>query len=164
MDVLPRIRPLSPADLTPALALVWEVFLEFEAPGYADEGVQEFLRFIDRDTVAAKLETGGLRLWGCFEGERVVGVVASRAPCHIALLFVRKDRHRQGIARALFDAMRTACEVEGPVPEITVNSSPYAVEAYRHLGFVARSDEQVMNGIRFVPMRWSKAAPEQWAP
>ena len=35
---------------------------------------------------------------------------------------------------------------------LTVNSSPYAVEAYRHFGFVATDTEQLTNGIRYFPM------------
>jgi len=30
-----------------ALDLVWQVFLEFEAPDYSEEGIQEFKKFID---------------------------------------------------------------------------------------------------------------------
>jgi len=35
---------------------------------------------------------------------------------------------------------------------ITVNSSPYAVEAYRRLGFVNTDTEQLTNGIRYYSM------------
>ena len=37
----------------------------------------------------------------------------------------------------------------------TVNSSPYAVEIYRHLGFVPTDDEQSVDGLRFTPMQYS---------
>ena len=36
-----------------------------------------------------------------------------------------------------------------------VNSSPYAVEIYRHLGFVPTDDEQSVDGLRFTPMQYS---------
>ena len=38
----------------------------------------------------------------------------------------------------------------------TVNSSPYAVEVYRHLGFVPTDTEQLTNGIRYTPMRFEQ--------
>ena len=38
----------------------------------------------------------------------------------------------------------------------TVNSSPYAVEVYRHLGFVATDAEQCTDGLRYTPMRFEK--------
>jgi len=39
---------------------------------------------------------------------------------------------------------------------ITVNSSPYAAKIYRKLGFVDMDAEQMTNGIRYVPMRFTK--------
>ena len=38
----------------------------------------------------------------------------------------------------------------------TVNSSLYAVEVYRHLGFVPTDTEQLTNGIRYTPMRFEQ--------
>lgn len=38
----------------------------------------------------------------------------------------------------------------------TVNSSPYAVEVYRHLGFTPTNTEQLTNGIRYTPMRFEQ--------
>ncbi|CCL11870.1 N-acetyltransferase GCN5 [Clostridioides difficile] len=37
--------------------------------------------------------------------------------------------------------------------EITVNSSPYAVEVYHKLGFKDTAVEQIVDGIRFTPMK-----------
>lgn len=51
----------------------------------------------------------------------------------------------------MFDAMRKGYEKQ----EFTVNSSPYAVEIYRHLGFVPTDTEQITDGIRYTPMRYS---------
>ena len=72
------VRRLYPEEIQSALDLCWEVFLQFEAPEYSEEGIQEF----------------------------------------------------------------------------TVNSSPYAVEIYRHLGFEVMDQEQTVNGIRFTPMKY----------
>ena len=54
--------------------------------------------------------------------------------------------------RLLFDAMRRdyADQV------FTVNSSPYAVEVYRHLGFTPTDTERLANGIRYTPMRFEQ--------
>ena len=38
-----EIRKLHKPEYEAALALVWEVFLEYEAPEYSKEGVDEFL-------------------------------------------------------------------------------------------------------------------------
>ena len=74
-----------------------------------------------------------------------------RAPQHIGGFFVDAAYHRRGIGRRLFEAMRRdyAHQV------FTVNSSPYAVEVYRHLGFVPTDDEQSVDGLRFTSMQYS---------
>lgn len=95
-----------------------------------------------------------LVLWGCFDGALLTGVIAAKSLNHISLLFVRKQYHRKGIARKLFEQAKAVCAANG-AKSITVNSSPYAVEAYRRLGFAATGEEQTINGIRFTPMRCS---------
>ena len=40
---------------------------------------------------------------------------------------------------------------------VTVHSSPYAVEVYRHLGFSHTAEEQLSpDGIRYTPMIWEQ--------
>jgi len=38
------------------------------------------------------------------------------------------------------------------ISNITVNSSPYALEVYHRLGFIDKDREQTVDGIRFTPM------------
>ena len=63
---------------------------------------------------------------------------------------MKSDYHRKGIGRELLDTMRRDYDRQ----EFTVNSSPYAVEIYRHLGFEAMDQERTVNGIRFTPMKY----------
>lgn len=85
-------------------------------------------------------------------GAAVVGVLCMRAPQHIGGFFVDAAYHRRGIGRRLLEAMRRdyARQV------FTVNSSPYAVEVYRHLGFVPTDTEQLTDGLRYTPMRYEQ--------
>lgn len=148
-----KIEKIQNGSLIQALELVWQVFLEFEAPDYSEEGVREFKSFIELEAVRKKVAEGELLVWGCMDGDEIIGVLALRPPCHIALLFVDKRCHRQGIARALFETALGHCKANGDDREMTVNSSPYAAEAYRRLGFVDTGAEQTVNGIRFIPMK-----------
>lgn len=143
------IRSLNRSEYQTALDLMWDVFLEFEAPEYPEEGVRTFRAYLDDKEKAEQL-----RYFGAFDGERLVGVICVRAPQHIGGFFVRGDYHRRGIGRALFAAMSQEYEKQ----EFTVNSSPYAVEIYRHLGFTATDTEQLADGIRFTPMIYRKQA------
>jgi GNAT superfamily N-acetyltransferase len=131
--------------------LTWAVFDEFESPDYAEEGIREFKEFIEYDSVMQRCEKGEMSFWGCFDGAALVGITATRDTNHISLLFVKKEYHRRGIARGLFNAVKKNCEREN-IKIITVNSSPYAKEAYRRMGFEGASEEKIKNGIRYIPM------------
>ena len=57
--------------------------------------------------------------------------------------------HKQGIGRKLFDKVKSFNDKN----YFTVNSSPYAHEVYKHLGFLDTDKEQCVNGLRFYPMK-----------
>jgi GNAT superfamily N-acetyltransferase len=153
-DDLP-IRSISAPAIgeSGALNLVWRVFLEFEAPEYSDRGIQEFKNFLDLETVKQRMINHELFCWGCFDMEKIVGMIAAKPPCHIALLFVDKAYHRRGIARALYNTVIDFYKKTTDFHEITVNSSPYAAEVYHKFGFADTNTEQTINGIRFIPMK-----------
>lgn len=141
------IRKLKENETAQALALIWDVFLVFEAPDYTQEGVEEFRKSIHDDGFLSKL-----CMYGAFLRGQMTGVIATRNEGHhIALLFVAGQYHRQGIGTQLFQAVRT-------VP-MTVNASPYAVPFYRRLGFQAADTEQSVSGLRFTPMEYQKKEP-----
>lgn len=134
------IRKLDNEDQQKVLSLVWKVFLEYEAPDYTQEGIEEFYKSIHDENYLSMLS-----IYGAFSNEELVGVIATRNNGkHIALFFVDGKYHHQGIGKQLFQTVRT--------DKMTVNSSPYAVSVYCKLGFEAANTEQVVNGLRFTPM------------
>lgn len=141
------------AAIADALKLVWQVFEEFEAPDYSEEGVAEFQRFIDLHSVTKMIRENKLFLWACYDENSIIGVIATRPPCHMSLLFVDEKYHRRGIARKMYDTILDFYRTNSLHTEMTVNSSPYAIEAYHRLGFVNIDTEQTVNGIRFTPMK-----------
>ena len=144
------VRRLAPEEVPAALELCWQVFLEFEAPEYSPEGVAAFRASLDDKERVRKLN-----FYGAFDGEKLVGVLCMRAPQHIGGFFVDAVYHCRGIGRRLFEAMRQDYEVQA----FTVNSSPYAVEVYRPLGFVPTDTEQLTDGLRYTPMRFEEGEP-----
>ena len=140
-------------EQTGVLDLVWRVFKEFEAPEYSDEGIQEFQNFIVLDSVKKRLGSGKLLMWGYWVNDKIVGMIATKPPCHISLLFVDKNHHRKGIAKSLFGNILDYYIENSAYDEITVNSSPYAVEFYHRLGFIDIDTEKTVNGLRFTPMK-----------
>lgn len=144
---------MTESDLTGALALVWDVFLEFEGPDYSQDGIDAFRIFIRPESIREKMKRGEILFWGCFAGPVLAGVLAVRNTSHISLLFVRREYQRQGIARALFREAEAFCRAKN-CTAITVQSSPYAADVYRRLGFRDLAPEQVANGIRYTPMEY----------
>lgn len=140
------VRKLEPDDIDSALSLVWKIFMEFEAPGYSEDGVNEFYKSIHDSGYVSRLV-----FYGAFVSGEQAGVIATRnGGSHIALFFVDGRFQRQGIGRKLFDAVLTDCTAE----KITVNSSPYAVPVYHRFGFTDTDTEQSVNGLRFTPMEY----------
>jgi GNAT superfamily N-acetyltransferase len=150
-----EIIKLKKMDLQNALDLVWIVFLEFEAPDYSVQGIEEFKKFIFYDSMMKQFETGEITFWGCIVNNELTGVIATRGRNHICLLFVNKEYHRQGIGKRLFHTVLEECKSNSNCNTITVNSSPYAIEVYHRLGFVDLDQEQTVNGLRFTPMSYS---------
>jgi GNAT superfamily N-acetyltransferase len=150
---------MKPGEEASVSQLVWNVFEEFEAADYKQEGIDEFKRYIQPEFLAARVAAGKFFVICCKRGGEIVGVIAVKDGHHISLLFVRKQDQKKGIARKLLAmAFEVCCRIDPNLPEITVNSSRYAVNIYQKLGFEYTGPEQEKNGIRFTPMRlWVSA-------
>lgn len=149
-----EIIKLQKNDIRNALDLVWNVFQEFEAPDYSKQGIEEFREFISYNSIIDKFDKGELYFWGCVDNDDLTGVITTRGINHICMLFVNKEYHRRGIARSLFQTVEERCKNENNISNITVNSSPYAIEVYHRLGFFDTDKELTLNGIRFTPMSY----------
>ena len=139
------VRRLAPEELPEALSLIWEVFCQFEAPEYSEEGVQEFRASLDDDE-----RNRAMHFYGAYAENELVGVLAMRKPQHIGYFFVKATYHRRGIGKKLFETMRRDYAQQ----TFTVNSSPFAVEIYRHIGFQETDTEQVVKGLRYTAMKF----------
>lgn len=149
-----EIKKIEKANRVIAISLINTVFLQFEAPDYSSEGVETFKNtaLFNEDFMDT------LEMYGAFERERLIGVIATRDHgSHIALFFVDSNYHRQGAGKKLFQVVID--NFFGKV--ITVNSSPYAVPVYHRLGFVDTDIEQTVNGLKFTPMKFTKNIQEK---
>ena len=136
--------------------LVWSVFEEFEAPGYKQEGIDEFKNFILPENITTLCNNGQFFVLCCKNSDEIIGVIAMRDNSHISLLFVKKEYHRNGIAHKLFNIALEKCyDKDHNLQTITVNSSPCAVKIYEKMGFLKKDLEQEINGIKFTPMKFT---------
>lgn len=148
------IRVLGKSDLPLASSLVWNVFSEFVAPGYSEEGIKTFRNFIQPEELENSILSGRFFILGAFINGVLAGVLAIRDNNHISLFFVDKAFHGKGIGRKLFnEAVRICLEKDPELNELSVNSSPYAVNIYIKIGFEKIGEETVRDGIAYIPMK-----------
>ena len=128
------IREMRENELDEVINLVLDVFMKYEAPDYSEEGINSFKEFVlDKEKIK------NLKILVAEVDGKIVSMIAVRNNTHITLLFTHENYHRKGIARKLFETVKNGLE-KGTT--ITVNSSPYAVEVYKKLGFVIEDAEQ----------------------
>ncbi len=152
------IKEIGRKDIREALDLVNNVFAEFVAKDYSEEGKQTFGDYlkVKLEEVTAGAADGQKKIWGYFENGRIIGVIAVRHIFHIALFFVDKAYHGKEIGRKLFDHAVQFVKQNGK-ENMTVNSSLCAVPVYESLGFVKTNDRQENDGIMYVPMEHRNA-------
>ena len=114
-----EIRQLESTQIDNAITLIWETFLQFDAPDYSEEGVQSFKEFIENEEIIKSLE-----FFGAYDQGELEGVLATNENRkHICCFFVKAQYHRQGIGRKLWEYVLSSSKNN----TFTVNSSPYAV-------------------------------------
>lgn len=152
-----EIRKIKENEVEQALSLAMEVFMQFEAPVYKPEGIETFKKdIIENDEFIENCKNGICPIYAAFDNNKIVGIIGMRATkTHINLVFTKKEYHHRGIATAIFNFLLNDLLAENPdLKEITLNSSPYGLGFYKHIGFIALSEEQELNGIRFTPMKY----------
>ena len=146
------IRRMRPGDEQRVSLLIREVFMDFVAPHYSEDGVKEFLSYITPERLEERMQSNHVGFLAEL-GEILVGVLEIRRYEHITLLFVEGQYQQRGIAAELLrKAVEFAKRNKPGLNAFTVNSSPNAVAAYRKLGFTQAEPEQIQHGIRYIPM------------
>jgi GNAT superfamily N-acetyltransferase len=145
---------IQPQEAYQVSEMVAGCFHQFIAPDYSEEGVQEFLKYIDASKIKDRLSHDHFIL-AAIHQDQIVGVIEVRTFNQISLLFVRQDHQGKGVAKRLFNKSLEICRQNNTQSQtITVNSSPYAVEIYKKLGFHMVDVEKIVHGIRFTPMEF----------
>jgi GNAT superfamily N-acetyltransferase len=145
-----KIRKIRKSEIKQVCRLVLEVFDEFIAPDYCVEGIKEFRQYINPELIEQRLKINCIAYVAEIENV-IVGVLEIRDYNHISLLFVKKHHQNQGIAKALI-AKAVTISLKNKAKKLEVDSSPFAVNIYKRLGFVETAWEKTIDGIRFTSM------------
>ncbi len=151
------IRKINSNEVEDAMNLALEVFMQFEAPDYGPRGVDTFKKdIVQNEEYIKNAKLGNCPIYGAFDGDKIVALMGMRSnKTHISLVFTKKEYHRRGIAKSIFNYLLNDIINGNPtLEEITLNSSPYGLPFYLAIGFIPLSDEQEINGIRFTPMKY----------
>ncbi len=149
-----QIRSVTDDEWPEAMGLAWHVFLIFEADDYSEEGVRNFYRFVTDRILFRMFKAGQYQLFGYFIEDKLVGIISLRNENHISLLFVDEKHQNRGIARSLLEFVNNYLLTELGKQEVSVDSSPYAVDFYHRMGFIDTDREITENGIRYTPMKF----------
>ena len=149
------IREAKRDEWETAMSLAWTTFMKFEAEDYPKEGVDSFLDFISDEKLYRMFLIGEYHVFVAVDNERIVGVISLRAMTHISLLFVDERYHKRGIGRNLINYVAMYVREELKRNILTVNSSPYAENFYRRIGFVDTDTQQQKDGIIYTPMSFT---------
>ena len=131
------IRPARPEDVCPAIDLALHVYMEYSAPQSTPEGIAHFLASCEDETMLEKYSSGQWHMHVALDRETIIGMVCEKRGTHISRLYVDPAYHRQGIAKALMDAIIAAMNT----PRITLNSSLHALPFYTNYGFTPTGEE-----------------------
>lgn len=148
-----QIRWAKAEEWRGGMEMVWRTFLKYEADDYTAEGIRNFYDFITDHKLKQSFLEGQYQVMVALDGESVVGLASVRDGHHLSLLFVDEAYQKLGIGRHLLDRMCDYLKTEAGEAVMTLNAAPYAVNFYKHLGFLAMRPEEQVEGIRITFMK-----------
>ena len=136
-------------DIEEISDLVKRIYLRYNSKIDSEEGINNILTFINHDNILIRTYIDGSLILKAIKNNTIIGFIEIRNYNHISLLFIDDKYFRLGIAKKLFEQVKDMM----PSDKYSVNSSDYAIEFYKKLGFVAVYDNiKVENGVHFHPM------------
>jgi len=143
------IKQLKESQIEEFSKFIRLVFDEFVSIDYSAEGNATFYEYIEIKEIEKRFTQGNIFLIE-ENNNRIIGGIEIRNLNHICLLFVDKEFQNKGIAKALFKrALEYIREKDPNITFIEVNSSPYAKEIYKRMGFKEKSNLKETNGIKY---------------
>ncbi len=143
-----KYRKICTGEEDKVFGLVQAGFEEYVLSSLTEEGSREFFRAA-REMIYGKPKGHVIMVAESTDG--ILGMLDIRNYDHICLFFVARDFQGRGIGRGLLDRATADC-LENNAKRLDVNSSLFAAPIYEKLGFIQSKPEQLLNGIRFVPM------------
>jgi len=130
---------------------------------FTPEGWDLFLRLINKQTQRGIINDKDFAYWLAIieieatsiepAREKIVGLLSSKRQLHVFHFFILPDYQRLGIGTKLWRNYLMHIPHQQGL-KITVNSSDYALEFYKHLGFRNSGERAIKNGLAHTPMQF----------
>jgi len=115
-----------------------------------EEGRQTLHELYKPSSVRKQILANDRFVLGFHDEELVAAAAMRRTDNHVYLFFVTGHLHGHGLGRKLMRTLISGIDKEG---SIKLNSSIYAVEFYKRLGFEATGSVSTAKGVEFLPMK-----------
>ena len=155
MDYKIKINELELCEIEMYSNMINSVFDEFVGKDYSDEGKNTFKDFMNIKNVLERLKNNSNKAFVAKYENEFIGILEIKNNEHISLFFVKKEFHKSGVGRKLFEYfLRALKQNNNDIKTISVNSSIYAEQIYTKLGFMKIGNIQEKNGIKYIPMEY----------
>ena len=85
------IRKINGDEVNEAIALAFEVFMQFEAPDYSPEGVDSFKRdIVENEEFIGSCKQGIRPIYAAFDGDKIIGIMGMRPNKNILVWLLSK--------------------------------------------------------------------------
>ena len=130
-------------------SLAIRVFKEFVAHQYSEQDKEAFLKYVEPKCLSKRFYEDSFVLVAAIK-EEIVGMIELVSNSRISLFFVEGHLQKIGIGKELLKKSVEICRIKNPVlTEISVNSSPNAMDIYKKLAFSVMDSDKEKNSIRF---------------
>jgi predicted GNAT family N-acyltransferase len=145
-------RIVTEAEASAASVVVHESFIQLASRDWEVGAQQVFLADSSREKLAVKIRVASYAA-GTFVEAQMVGFLLMPTPSLLGMLFVDPKWLRQGVAKRLWESAREHIEAAFPSTRtVELNTTSYAMEFYRSVGFVPISAEFRKDGARATRM------------
>ncbi|NLC96573.1 MAG: GNAT family N-acetyltransferase [Erysipelotrichaceae bacterium] len=146
------VRRIEVVKLNDAIELIKRVFEEFEYFDYDQEGINNFYKSIELETLLKEINNENLKLIGTFEKKVLTGVLGYKDN-RIVLFYVDYDYQGHGMGKALLQHYLEESKFKG-IRQVVVNSTLLVEEIFEKYGFYKTGEAIKENGITYVPMAY----------
>lgn len=138
---------MQPGQGESVINIVKKTFDESVASDYTQEGIEEFYKFANKNSLVKRSKANTFTILA-YQEQEAVGIIEIKEYCHVSMFFVKPEYQKRGYGKALFnEAISIISARKNNLNKPTVNSSLNAVPSYERLGFKIKLKSNVITAF-----------------